>query len=452
MKMKRFLSVCLAAVLAVSCCACSPEPETPAQVVEKMQAALLETPCGHAEMVMDMTMTLDAGEYGTLEMTTKTTNDITISQEPVSGYTTATVDVDYGGEKSQNFTENYSVVEDGELVSYIHSDGVWMKVSTGQTPEGLAKSASTVSVDAANVAIDETVTEYEGKEAICLTTQITGEALQATLGGMLESIGEQGGSLEEAAETVGAIDYSALTCDARIYLDKETYLPMAEEMTFSGMSDVLNPMYEQMGIKADVTSCTASATFLSYEAQEEVVLPEGAKEKAEKWMRLLSGEPDNGDGTFTIREGAALIDIVPPEGFELSDKGYDHVYFKRDDYREVRYTAHYGTAEYFTAKVDRQLNRYGNLPRNVSREQMTLTGDTLTFDTDIVGVEWQSYEEGLMYAWADLGSDGTANYFIFIEVEDGYNDGMGSKKSADVTPEEFMAYLNAATPSDLMEG
>lgn len=450
MKMKKLMSLCLATALGVICCACAPEPETPAQVVEKMQAALQETPCGRAQMVMDIAMTLDGGEYGTLEMSTKSTNDITISQEPVSGYTTATVDMDYGGEKSQNFTENYSVVEDGELVSYIHSDGIWMKVSTGQTPEELADSASSVSVDVANVAIDETVTEYEGKEAICLTTQITGEALQATLGGMLESIGQQGGSLEEAAETAGAIDYSALTCDARIYLDKETYLPMAEAMTFSGMSDVLNPLYEQMGMKADVTSCTASAAFLSYEAQEETVLPEGAKEKAEKWMRLLSGEPDNGDGTFTIREGSALIDVAAPEGFELSDKGYDHVYFKRDDYREVRYTAHYGTAEYFTAKMDRQLNRYGNLPKKVSREQIPLAGDVLNFETDIVGVEWQSYEEGLMYAWADLGSVGNANYFIFIEVEDGYNDGTGNKKSADVTPEEFMAYLNAATPSDLM--
>ena len=165
---------------------------------------------------------------------------------------------------------------------------------------------------------------------------------------------------------------------------------------------------------------------------------------------VLSGEPDNGGGTFTIREGSALIDVAAPEGFELSDKGYDHVYFKRDDYREVRYTAHYGTAEYFTAKMDRQLNRYGNLPKKVSREQIPLAGDVLNFETDIVGVEWQSYEEGLMYAWADLGSDGNANYFIFIEVEDGYNDGAGNKKSADVTPEEFMAYLNAATPSDLM--
>ena len=146
-----------------------------------------------------------------------------------------------------------------------------------------------------------------------------------------------------------------------------------------------------------------------------------------------------------------LLDIAAPEGFDLKEKDYDHVYFKRDDYREIWYTVHYGTEEYFTSKMDRQLNRYGDLPKSVSWEQMSLAGDTLDFTADIVGVDWQSYEHGMMYAWADLGSDGNANYYIFVQVEDGYNDGMGHKKSADVTPEELMAYLNAATISDLME-
>lgn len=450
MKTKRFITATMATILAVVCCACAPKPETPEEVLAKMQAALTETPCGQAQMIMEMAMTLDGGEYGKLEMSTKTTNEFTISQEPISGYTTATVDVDYGGEKSQSFTENYSVIEDGVLVSYIHSDGIWLKASTGQTVEGLAKSASPY-IDATTVAIDETDKEYDGKEAICLTTQITGDGLQAALGGMLDGLAQQGGDLESAAETAGAIDYSALTCDACIYVDKETYLPLAEEMTFTGMSDVLNPLYEQMGMTVDVTSCNASAVFTSYEAQEEIKLPDGAAEKAEAWTRLLSGEPDNGDGTFTIREGAVLIDIVPPEGFELTDKGYDHVYFKRDDYREVKYTAHYGTAEYLASTVDRDLSRYGDLPKSISREQIPLQGDTLTFTTEIVGVDWQSYEEGLMYAWADLGGDENGRYHIFIEVTDGYNDGLGNKKSADVTPGEFVAYLNAATISDLLE-
>lgn len=450
MKIKRFLSVCLAAVIAVSCCACSLEPKTPAQAAEKMNAALLKTPCCHAQLVMDIAMTLDAGESGTIEVTTTTTNDIKLSQKPVSGYTTATVNVDYGGEKSQTITENYSVAEDGELVSYIHSNGVWIKASAGRSPEDFAKSAAAVSIDEASVAIDETVTEYDGKEAVCLTTRISGKALQASLGGMLESLSQQIGA-SDAAETTDTIDYSALTCDARIYLDKKTYLPMAEEMTFSGMSEVLNPMYEKMGLKADVTGCTASAVFLSYESQEVPTLPDGAQEKAETWMRLLSGEPDNGDGTFTIREGTTLIDIAAPEGFEVSDKGYDHVYFKRADNREVRYTAYHSTAEQLVAQIDRQLERYSNLPQKISRERMKLTGDVLNFEADIIGVNWSSYEESLMYGWADLSSYGNANYFIFIEVTDGYNDGLGNSKSADVTPEEFMDYLNGATPSALMD-
>lgn len=447
MKMKRFLHVCLAAALAASCCACSQETETAAQAAEKMRSALLESPCGHVQMVMYITMTLDAGEPDAIEMSVSTVSDIKITQDPVSGYTAVTADVDYGGEKSRTFTENYSVVEGGALVSYIHSNGAWLIMSAGQTPEELSSSASSVMVDASNAVIDGTVTEYQGKEAMCLTTCLSGEALRPVLGGLLESIGQQGAALADAVETAGDLDCSALSCDARIYLDKETYLPLAEEMTFSGMSAALAPLSEQMDMKADITGCTATVAFLSYEAQEEIALPTGAKEKAEKWMRLLSGEPDNDDGSFTIREGAVLIDVETPEGFELTDKGYDHVYFKRDDNREVRYTVVYGTAEYLVSQIDRQLAGYGDLPKEISREQTELAGDALSFDVDIVGVAWQSYEEGLMYAWADLGGDGEGNYFVFIEVRDGYNDGLGNMKNADVTPEEFMAYLNGAVPA-----
>lgn len=449
MKTKRFLAVCLAALIALSCCACAartepePEPETAAQVVEKMQTTLAQTPCTEAQLVMELAMTLDDGAGGSLAASAKTTSNVRVSLEPVSGYTTAATELDIGGERSQSVTENYSILEDGALVTYLHSDGVWMKLSTGQTPEELARAASAVSVDVSNAAIDESVTEYEGKQAICLTGPIGGEALLAALDGMLEGLRQQVGE----ADTAGALDGSALSCDVRLYLDKSSYLPLAEELTFSGVSEALAPLYAQ----ADVSRCTASAVFLSYEAQEETTLPEGAKDRAEKWMRLLSDEPDNGDGSFTIREGAALIDITAPEGFALADKGYDHVSFKREDNREIHYTAVHGTEEYLVSKIDQQLARYGDLPESVSREELTLDGEALSFAAQIVGVVWSSYEEGRMYAWAELGRSEEANYYIFIEVVDGCNDGLGNIKSADVTPEEFMAYLNAAVPSDLLD-
>ena len=450
MKCKRILLVCLVLALAIACCGCAPEPDTPEQILEKMQAALAATPCSEARMVSDMSVTLDGGEYGKLQMHTKTTNGVKVSQNPISGYSIATVDVDYGGEMSQSITENYSVMEDGQLVSYLHSDGIWLRASTGQTAEGLVQCTSPA-VEASAVFVDDTVTEYEGKTVICLTSRISGDRVQVALRSMLDHMVQQGGALEEASETAAAVDYSVMTCDVRIYLDKETYLPIAEEMTFDGMADVLNPVYAPMGIIVDAVSCSSFVEFLSYAPVEEIRLPEGAAEKAAAWARLLAGEPDNGDGTYTIREGSILVDIVPPEGFELKEKGYDHVYFRRDDYRQVRYTVYHSSADYFSAMMDRQLTRYGNLPKRVSRDQIPVTAALLQFDTEIVGVEWQSYEEALMYAWAELGYDATASYFIFIEVTDGYNDGLGNSKSADVTPEEFVSYLDAATPSDLLE-
>lgn len=451
MNQKRVISIVLAFLLALVCCSCAQKSETPEQVIEKMQTAMAETPCGKMQMVMDVTMVLDAGELGVEEISTTLTNDITISQDPVSGYTSSTAEASYGGEPIQTFTESYSVVEEGELVSYTHSSGIWMKLSTGQTVEDLKKSVSSIKIDTNNAAIDETVTELDGKEVICLTTQLSGSSMENVLDGMLEGIGLDASAMSEATEVVSSFDFSALSCDAKIILDKETYLPISEEMVFSGMSDMLAPLYSTLGMTLDVTTYTATASFLSYEPQEEITLPKGASEKAAAWERLIAGDPENGDGTFTIREGSYLMDLTAPEGFELAEKGYDHVYFTRDDQRQVKYTMYYGSAENLAAEGDKRLSRYGDLPNNVSREQMTLDGDFFTFDCDIIGVDWASYEEGLIYAWAELGNDGIATYYLFVEVTDGYNDGLGNSKSADMTPDELMTYLNAGTFSELME-
>lgn len=451
MNQKRITLTILSFILALSCCSCSPKPETPEQVLEKMQAAITETPYSKAQIVMDMTMALDAGDQGVQEISTTITNDLIISQDPLSSYTSSTVDASYDGESMQTSAESYSVVEEGELVSYSHSSGIWIKLSTGQTIEELKSFTSSINIDTNNVVIDETVTELNGKPVICLTTQLSGSSMDGFLDSMLEGIGLDSSAMSEGAETVASFDFSALSCDAKIILDKETYLPISEEVLISGMSDVLAPLYSTLGMTVDITTCTATISFLSYEVQDEILLPEGASEKAAAWERLIAGDPENGDGTFTIREGSYLMDITTPEGFELEEKGYDHVYFTRDDHRQIKYTMHYGAADNFAAEIDSTLNRYGDLPKNISREQMTLEGGNFTFDCDIIGVEWSSYEEGLTYAWTELGNDGIANYYLFVEVTDGYNDGLGNSKSADMTPDEFMSYLNAGTLSELME-
>lgn len=282
--MKRTFALCLTLALLLLCCACSGTPDTPvttsettqppaltpAEIVERMQTALQETPCSEMKTEMDMTMTLDAGEFGSMDMTVKNTTTITISQNPISSYVTTVADVSYNGETSQTTTESYCIVEDGELMTYTNSNGIWLKTATGQTPESFAESASSVNVDPDNATIDETVTEFQGTDVICLITQIQGDALQDVIGSTLDGFGETGTTTSDAADLIASADYSALSCNAKLYLDAQTYLPLAEEMTFTGMSEVLAPVYAQMGVTVDVTSYTGLASFTSYEPQDEI--------------------------------------------------------------------------------------------------------------------------------------------------------------------------------------
>lgn len=468
--MKRLFALCLTLIMAFTCCACadtdtdtdaasvtapstsSQEELTLSEITDKMQEALQETPCSKASLVVNLSMTLAAEDMGTLDLVIRNTSETTFSQDPVSSYCAVETEVICGEETIQTQTENYSVVEAGELVSYVNSGGVWLKLPTGQTAEEFSSSSSLAAADLSNVAIDEAVTEWNSQKAICLKTDLTGDAIQNALGGMLENMDSLSGALGESEDLFASVDYSKLTGSAVLYLDAETFLPLAEEMDFDGMSEVMAPLYQSMGISVQVTDFFADAVFTSYDKQPAVTLPEGAAEKAEAWTRLLSGEPDNGDGTFTIREGTALIDIVHPEGFELVEKDYDHVTFQRDDYRQIIYTMYYlrgedTTGDSFLAKNDAAVDRWTTGGGKVSREQLTLSTDTLCFTCDLLATAWDAgREDANFYAWSALGNDSEGTYYLYIQVTDGYNDGMGFSKSADITSDEFLAYLNAAAP------
>lgn len=471
MKARSLLTIILSLALVLMFCACTntdadpgttaptePEKLTAAQIAEKMQEALTNTPCGKLETVMDMSMSVDAGEAGKVDMGIQNTTEITITQNPVSSFAVATVDMEIAGQTTQTVSESYTIAQNNEMVSYVNSSGIWMKVPTGQSPEDYSKSAATFVVDTSNITIDESVTEWNGKKVIALKFDVTGNSLQETIDGILGGMGNMGGTLDSATNLIGSVDYAKLKCSSVIYLDAETYLPLFQEQTFEGMTEVMAPVYQQLGVSVEVSNCTADVTFVSYDAPAEVTLPDGAAEKAEAWTRLLANEPDNGDGTFTIREGMVLIDIVHPEGFEVAEKDYDHVTFKRDDYRQITYTMSYitgeqtlGSGEYFVIQNDKAENRWTTMGGGkVQRQQVPVATDTLSFTCDLLATTWESgREDANFYAWTPLANDGTGTYYLYIEVTDGYNDGLGFSKNADITSDEFTAYLNAAAPSKI---
>lgn len=473
MKKRILQMMCLVLVMALLCCGCnqpesahteSTQPESeqketepvvlmPAEVAVKMQEALEQTPCGKVAVTMDMNMSIAAEGMNTVEMSTKTSTQTTLCMDPVSSYSTATVETSYMGMNTQTQSESYTVVEEGAVVTYAYSDGVWLKTVTEQTPEAFSKTLSTVHVDADSAVIDETVTQWNGKEVLCLKSEMTGDSIQSTVDGILGSMGE---TLGGNGELLSEADYTKLSCSSLIYLNPETYLPMAEEMTFSGLSEVMVPLFQEQGITVEIPVYTAKVEFLTYEPQPAVTLPDGAAQKAEAWSRLLANEPDNGDGTFTIREGGALIDLVHPEGFAVKEKDYDHVKFQREDYRTITYTMYYTTGAdttgvNFLATNDSSEERWTTLGGGeVDRKQVSLTTESLTFTCDLLATTWETGRtDANFYAWTVLGTDADGTYYLYVEVTDGYNDGMGFSKSADITADDFSAYLNAAAPSKL---
>lgn len=467
MKIKKLLALCIALAMAILCCACTTDPDTgtapsaepeltASQIAEKMQNALNANPCSKLETVINMTMSIDAGEAGKIDMSVNNKTDVTYSQDPVSSHGIATVDMEIAGQTSQSTSESYAVIEDGQIVSYVKSNGIWIKVPTGKSPEDYAKTASSLALDTTNLTVDKSTTQWNGREVITLRFAITGDVLQDTVNGILSGMGDMGGTVESTADVVSAADYAKLKCSAVLYLDADTYLPLCEEQSFEGMTEVMAPVYEQLGAAVEVTNCSVSVTFASYDAQPEIHLPADAAEKAEIWNRLLAGEPDNGDGTFTIREGTVLIDLVHPDGFEIAEKDYDHVTFEREDHRKITYMMSYitgeqtlGSGEYFLTKNNSSEKRWTTLGGGkVNRQQIVVDTDTLSFDCDLLGAQWETgREDAYFYAWTPVANDGTGTYYLYIEVTDGFNDGFGNSKNADITLDEFVTYLNAASLS-----
>ncbi len=447
MKMKKALSLCMALMLLILCCGCEKAPETAGEYVARMQEELTKTPCTKVELAMDMTVGMDMGPLGSFDMTMNTDTVSSVSEDPLGGYTEAAVLMEVAGQSETVTSTAYLVEENGEAITYTETAGTWIKVPTGQTMEQWRAALSDMQLDAANVAFAEDTGAYDAAQVVCLTTQIAGEELQDALDDVLNSLTATMGTTTNTA----ALDFSVLTCDLRIYVDKKTCLPVEQVMTVSGMDELMNQAFSNMAVTVEVKEYSAATKYLAFEKQQVPQLPEGAKEKAEVWTHLQAGENDNGDGTCTIGNGIALVNATVPEGFVLKENAYNQVKFRRDDYRTVEYALLATSEAAIAANMD-ELETYNRTHgATVSREQMLLTGEHFDFTCEIMGNQWTSYEEAQMAAWTLLGSDDTTEYWLLIQVNDGYNNGLGTVKSADITPEEFMTYLNGAVKSPLMD-
>lgn len=441
---RRFLSAAagMAAVsLVFSLQGCSASPQG---MAERMTAAVAETPCTAAQVTGQVELsTAIAG----LEVDTIVSVEESILYSPESRQAYMDLEMGYEmmGVRVPITLESYLVEEDGKTMQYLHSDDLWMysEADSAMVQAGTALQFD----DPESITLDKEVKELDGEPAVCLVGTVSGDSLAPLLGSML-------GELTEVQESgtpgePGRLDLEGVSADVRMYVDQKTWLPLRTECNVSGLDEVMNRLMDGTGITYTVNSFTMTCDYTSYQPQTIPALPPEAKVAADQSKRLAQGNPDNGNGYYTIREGDYYMDIATPDGYTVTDTNYDYVEFYNEELdRTVSY-------QMFATIYQNDLDLVENYYQELSDEHPNLYPDTGYYDTDTLSfcVMWVEYEEnglagGNYFGWSYLEDQVTPQAttfpWIVVRVWDG-----GNSKDASAEWEDICDLLEYALPRDL---
>lgn len=425
--------VLTAAMLAFSGCGAM----KPEKVAEKVRQTVQETPCSQADldMAMDISMA-DPASGVEMDVGIQIDGEMSVSYDPDTLYQNLEMSVEMMGLRVPTEMEVYVLQEEDKAVCYSNIEGSWMRSEADASFRTDAGSSAAIwNLPAEQLSIDEEVTELEGTPVICLTGEITGKEISQALGFLFSSLENSGALTGEDQED---IDWEKITAQVSAYVDEETYLPLREEISIRGLDEVLAGIVGN-GASLSIQNTDMTVNYTSYEPVEPCVLPEGAKEAAEQAQRLLEGNPDNGDGTFTIQESGYYTDITAPEGYVLDYVNYDEVDFYNEELdRKVCYQM-WTTADsndfFFWDLVNEEETLYcgdadgtGRIEFGVvyNQEDFGFALDGFTYPGDYTGKNY--------YAWANL-DDGFYGW-ILVTIYDG-----GNTRDTSITQEEVEGLL-----------
>lgn len=262
--MKKLVSViALVLVLALLCCGCA--PRTPEELVERMNAAMAKTPCSQMESEVNFDMTMDMGVLGAMEMDMRMLMAMTVCQDPMGIEMDMLLDMTVADEQLQTEAKSYLVMEDGALVNYTCSEDQWVKMTAEEDFAAMTESMDGIDLTGATLTMDEALTEYEGVKVYGLNVVITGDSVENVLGSAMQG--------SDTLGTLGDIDWSALSCEGKIYVDAKTYLPVAQEMTITGMDTAMAAAFEATGVTVEIGEFAVNAWFRNFEPQSAIELP-----------------------------------------------------------------------------------------------------------------------------------------------------------------------------------
>lgn len=449
MKSRHILTVILVLTLMLLLSGCG-RPDTPEEIWADCQNALTGAACTRMETNVELSCSMDLpamGQFHTNQMDVKANTLATLGEDPGSGCLDLTMDLsvvtpdeDFYEKHTVTNGQFYSLMEEGGLVTYSHFDGKWTRTEQLQEhrqADGLTEHTGLI------FQLDPSAAQWDGRSAVCLTTTITGQAAQDALDTAMRGVSER---LSPRLN----MDLTALSCDVRIYIDPKTHLPLAQELSVCGVEDGTVCAPSDEGAEVRIQKLTAVTQYLSYEAQPPVQLPEGARENALRWERLLSGA-DNGDGTFTIRTGSALADIATPDGMEPCGCSYEHVSFAPEGMPYVVTYRICGAGD--GTPMDRLQESLSSADENgifYAQESRQVTVNGLDFSCAVITFPMgEGPEKVYQIASAPLWEADDAAFYVEVRITDSLT--MEGPGKNGLTIEDLLGLLDVVSPSELME-
>ena len=242
----------------LSGCAIKATPENLLRDMEK-NAEKTKSAVLNFSMCMDM-----SGESGDISMGMNM--DMETTTEPEAAHGTGTVSMGLSGMNFDIDTEIYSVIEDGEYVTYTLMEDQWTReVSDAGEITGEVDSMAENMVDYADYfELSKELVTVNGQDCFELTGELDGDIFAEFAGNdMLDSM--TGYGLEE-----DTLSDMVFPCTIDIYQD--SILPAR---VYFDMADTLASMLEDAGVS--VSECYVDMTFMEYDSVGEITVPDEAR-------------------------------------------------------------------------------------------------------------------------------------------------------------------------------
>lgn len=249
------------------CGAAAPKAPTVESILEEVQANTdkLHSMETFTDATIEMSGTALESLGGSLSMGLKMNMETTT--DPVANHLTGTLSALIMNTE----IENYTIVNDNEIVNYISTAGTWMKQSLpydAEAAESLEASAGDFLKHADSLSLAEETQVVDGENAYIITGTIKGEDVMELMGAAADIVGSYTGGDQ--------IDFSGLTVDVEYAISADSKMPIYTKMDFSGME----AMTGTDEVKID--HMTMDMTYTGFDTVDSITVPQDVIDSAQE--------------------------------------------------------------------------------------------------------------------------------------------------------------------------